>query len=256
MKALMLSTGNRMLHTKLGCLLIDLTLRATQYRVFSPRTVHAMQFDLLRLRARSKHGRSGTRSTYNSKLHFGCGTRKVDGWLNVDVSNSDEDVDLADGRLPWDGSSFVAIVSQHTVEHLELKSELLPLMKELERVAKPDCELWLSCPDMLKICNSYIIDRGEALLADRDRRMQKPSAIDSGIPTQHYINEVFVQRGEHQNLLDFDMMQWLCSEAGFHDCRLVEEEDFLSRFPEFPRRDDDLASIYIRATKPVENQIA
>jgi hypothetical protein len=32
-----------------------------------------------------------------NKLHFGCGERKVNGWLNVDLVGSEVDVDLTSG---------------------------------------------------------------------------------------------------------------------------------------------------------------
>jgi hypothetical protein len=71
---------------------------------------------LLRLRARVLR-----KSEYDvvpsvRRLHLGCGSRLVNDWLNVDVVDSDYDVDLASGRLPWRSGVFDTIVSEHFIE--------------------------------------------------------------------------------------------------------------------------------------------
>jgi predicted SAM-dependent methyltransferase len=240
-----LGTLQRLCHTRLGHLLLQAFVLTTQYRVFSGRTVHAMKFDLLRLRARMRRHRIAPRPA-TENLHLGCGVRVVPGWLNVDVSHSQEDVDITYLPLPWEEKSFSSIVSQHVIEHLDLESELLPLLKEFRRILRTGGELWLSCPDLGKICRAYAQDKGAGLLADRMARSSVDAGM-SGIPSQHYINYVFVQSGEHRNLLDFELLEWLVGQAGFRDCRQVKERDLLARFPEFPARNDDFHSVYVRA---------
>ena len=104
----------------------------------------------------------------------------------------------------------------------------------------------MSCPDLAKFCESYGYDRAAALLADRDARLVGDSGI-GGAPSQHYINLLFRQFGEHRNLLDFALIEWLCQRTSFGECRRVTEKDFVSRFPEFPPRNDDFHAIYVRA---------
>src|SRR4051794_21254600 len=96
----------------------------------SKRTLKLVKFDWQRLKTRAK--RHGTKPFIPSQdcLHLGSGRHLVNGWLNVDVCNSDYDIDLACGWLPWQDHVFTAIVSEHTIEHLELKTELLPLLSE------------------------------------------------------------------------------------------------------------------------------
>jgi hypothetical protein len=79
------------------------------------------------------------------------------------------------------------------------------------------------------------------------------SDVDTGlgdVPSQHYINCIFVQEGEHKNLLDFEMLTWLLEKSGFVDVRQVREADLLHRFPGFPERGDDCHSIYVTAVAP------
>ena len=102
------------------------------------------------------------------------------GWLNVDVAGSEFDIDLACGALPWIDAQFRAIASQHTIEHLELESELLPLLTELRRVAAPNCEIWLTCPDLERICAEY---RGEPGQSPHRRQALETSRRPGEWPT-------------------------------------------------------------------------
>ncbi len=214
-------------------------------RVFSPQTVESMKLDLRRYQVRRLRKREGPMTPPCSKLHMGCGTIHVEGWLNVDLYGSDCDVDLAGGWLPWMDNVFDAVVSQHVIEHLELETEVLPLLRELRRVLKPGAEIWLSCPDIEKICRSYQEHEMRDLLEDRRKRW--PDFPFGEMPTSHLMNHLFCQEGGHRNLFDFALMEWTLEQAGFVDVHRVEEADLLERFPAFPAREDDAQSLYARA---------
>lgn len=215
-------------------------------KALSKQTVRAIQFDLLRLRARWKSALI-PKKKFPRKLHFGCGHRRLEGWLNVDLIHSDYDVDLSCGHLPFASDFFEVAVAQHVVEHLEIHSELIPLLKELHRTIKSGGELWLSCPDMQKICEQYLLDQGAVLLADRHKRF--PEFTLNGLPVQHMVNDLFHQNGEHKNLYDLDLMKYVLAEAGFDTVKRTNESGFLQRFPEFPIRNDDFVSLYVVAAK-------
>jgi predicted SAM-dependent methyltransferase len=205
-----------------------------------------MRFDLQRVRARLKRLRDQDVVPRYPRVHLGAGTRRVAGWLNVDVRGSDYDVDLGSGRLPWRTNSLACVVSEHMIEHLELRTELLPLLAELRRVLRPGGEIWLSCPDIEKICRSYLDHRMVDLLDDRRGRF--PSYSLGGAPTSHMINELFHQFGQHENLFDFELLEWALRSSGFDDVRRISEADLLARFPEFPERGDDRQSLYVSAS--------
>lgn len=214
-------------------------------RNLSKRTIKLAQFDYLRFKARN-FGNPKQKNKFD-KLHLGCGNRKIEGWLNIDVIQSDYDVDLAAGKLPFASDSFDCVVSQHVIEHLELEEELIPLLKELYRTMKVGGEIWLSCPDLEKVCKYYFEDKGVALVEDRKQRFPKFSL--NGVPAQHMINVMFHQGGEHKNLFDFELLEWTLQQAGFKDIKQVNETIFLNRFPEFMKRNDDSQSLYVMAIK-------
>ncbi len=179
------------------------------------------------------------------KLHLGSGARKVQGWLNVDLTNSDYNLDLT-YKLPWVDNSFDFVVSQHFVEHLTAEDELKPLFAELQRVVAPKGEMWLTTPDLEKLCVSYLNHKCEDLVEDRKTRMKNWSL--NGFPSQHFMNDLFKHSGAHRNLFDFELLEWMLLEAGFSKVERTEEKDLLTNFPEIPKRGDDKQALYVKVT--------
>lgn len=227
-------------------------LRSSLRKLGFTNTESALRWDITRMRARMRTGKMLRRAMQAgplpARLHFGCGSRKVAGWLNCDIRGTDVDIDLASGRLPFAAGQFEAAAAQHVIEHLELESELRPLLAELHRCLKPGGELWLSCPDMAKVCASYMADRGAGLMADRQTRW--PRSTTDGYPDSQVVNYLFHQGGEHKNLFDFDLLAAVLTRAGFGRVTLRQEADLLARFPEFPPRNDDFVTLYVSAVRP------
>lgn len=211
--------------------------------LLSKRVRRGLRFDAVR--ALTRLVPRGDIRPETTRLHLGCGRRRVDGFLNVDVRGSELDVDLASGRLPFADGSFDVVVSQQVIEHLELESELIPLLRELRRVVTDDAEIWLSTPDMERIARSYLADGGQSLLADRIARW--PGFSLRGAPPSQIVNELFHQAGEHVNLFDEALLTWTLARAGFSHVERTTEAELLRRFPGFPARDDELCSIYVLA---------
>lgn len=87
----------------------------------------------------------------NLRLHLGCGTTRLDGWVNIDAYPVDGVTDLvrnldpigAKVHLPFDDDSVVEVYASHFIEHLR---DPLNLMRELYRVAAPGCRAVFRCP--------------------------------------------------------------------------------------------------------------
>jgi SAM-dependent methyltransferase len=234
-------------------------------RVFRPRTLMAIHTDMIRFLLRLRTGFRGNRLPAFPKLNAGCGGRRFPDWVNVDLTCSDVNMDLAAGRLPWREASFTFIVSLHFIEHLDLMEECLPLLQEFRRVLEADGELWLACPDMEKVCRAYLQGELEVLYENRRQRWSdyqvglparrtavrlpvRPLAEHfSRLPLAYMVNDYFHQYGEHCNLYDEEILRWALMEAGFVSIARVSEEDLRTRFPEIPLKNDDIESIYLRA---------
>jgi predicted SAM-dependent methyltransferase len=213
--------------------------------MLSARTRRGIRFDLMRLRARisSRLRRPNLRLT---RLHLGCGSRRIDGWLNVDLIGSDFDCDLG-SPFPLPSSHYEAAIAQQLVEHFELETDLPLFLQETHRVLRPGAVLWVSCPDMATACTAYAADRATSLVADRATRF--PSFSLAGAPSQHFVNVLFHQGGAHRNLFDEELLSWLLVRAGFCEIERREEGALLEEFPAVPVRGDDAVALYVRALK-------
>jgi SAM-dependent methyltransferase len=83
------------------------------------------------------------------RLHWGCGSWRPPGWINADRkegSGIDISSDIRDG-LPLDTASIDYAVSIHALQEVPYV-DLVPVLKELRRVLRPNGELRLGVPDL------------------------------------------------------------------------------------------------------------
>ncbi len=84
------------------------------------------------------------------RLNLGCGTRKLEGWVNVDSSRGcspDQLVDLEQLPWPWPEGSVEEVLLSHVLEHLGRTTELyLGILKELYRVCSNGAKITIIVP--------------------------------------------------------------------------------------------------------------
>lgn len=183
---------------------------------------------------------------FPTKLHFGCGKRKVDDWLNVDLMNSDINIDFSKKILPFPAKYFDIVLSQHVIEHLEIQNELEPIFREFNRILKDDGFIYLSCPCINKITRSYLEDQGKTLFNCRKKRFPEYSL--NGYPYVQTLNEIFYQYGYHKNLFDLNLLTYCLNKTGFSNIEEITEKEFINIFPKFYRNDGE-QSLYVRVKK-------
>lgn len=91
-----------------------------------------------------------------AKLHLGCGTRVLDGWLNADIEPCSPQVLRLDATLsfPFADASFDYLFSEHMIEHLSyLQGQRM--LAECRRVLKPGGVLRIATPDLAFLVALY-----------------------------------------------------------------------------------------------------
>lgn len=69
-------------------------------------------------------------------LHLGAGTRKLPGFINIDIEpGADMQLDLTQS-LPWDDRSVDGIFSEHFIEHIS-HADAIRLLRECRRILVP-----------------------------------------------------------------------------------------------------------------------
>lgn len=136
---------------------------------------------------------------HSIKLNLGCGTKVVDGWVNVDYSYGARLARIPvvnifikkfkpfnvewDNRIfihnltkpfPWGDDSASVIYSSHTLEHMD-RDDGMAFLKECHRVLKPDGIIRIVVPDLEAIVERY---------------------INKSLPSEHFLEELYVLRGK------------------------------------------------------------
>lgn len=89
------------------------------------------------------------------KLHLGCGTKHIEGWVNVDARPL-EGVDLVDDiRLTsLEPNSADVIYASHVLEHIG-RLEYMEVLARWFTLLKPGGILRVAVPDMEQVVNHY-----------------------------------------------------------------------------------------------------
>jgi predicted SAM-dependent methyltransferase len=84
------------------------------------------------------------------KLNLGCGDKKIEGWVNVDLfpaCNPDMVVNLEHFPYPWEDNSVDKILLNHVLDHLgQLTEVYLKIIQELYRICKNGAIIHIRVP--------------------------------------------------------------------------------------------------------------
>jgi predicted SAM-dependent methyltransferase len=93
------------------------------------------------------------------RLHLGCGTVKLEGWINVDgeYMQHDPEVVIQDitRTFPLADNTVDEILMVHVVEHLS-RQYVMPMFREFYRICRPGGSVAMEWPDLLKMCQEVV----------------------------------------------------------------------------------------------------
>ncbi len=90
------------------------------------------------------------------KIHLGCGFRRLDGFVHVDVRAEYEPDKIGTAqKLPFEDDTAELIYWSHGLEHIH-KNEVPRVVSELRRVLRPGGTLRLSMPDFDTLVTLYL----------------------------------------------------------------------------------------------------
>ncbi|MBK7953705.1 MAG: methyltransferase domain-containing protein [Candidatus Accumulibacter sp.] len=90
------------------------------------------------------------------KIHLGCGSNYLDGWVNLDLDSpvADTHADLRN-PLPYPDASVDFIFNEHFLEHLSREQGVV-FLRECRRVLKPGGVFRVSTPDLRWLVAQYV----------------------------------------------------------------------------------------------------
>ncbi len=93
----------------------------------------------------------------STKLHVGCGSVKLTGWVNADIDPRAQLIINIKHRLPFTGNSLDRIYSEHVLEHVSA-DDGVAFLKEAYRTLKPGGIIRIAMPDLDDLIEGYSND--------------------------------------------------------------------------------------------------
>ena len=131
------------------------------------------------------------------KLHLGCGVKRLDGFLNVDLKNSDRDCDIRSLRSVFDDESAEEIMAIHVCEHFYIH-DIADILEQWLHVLKPGGKLILELPCWDKVIEH--IKQGSPDNMTRWPLFGDPRTHTDGEPALH---KWIYSRAEFKKLLGY-----------------------------------------------------
>jgi len=151
----------------------------------------------------------------NPKLHIGCGSHVLGGWLNCDLTPLSDQIFTLDAskKFPFADNVFDFIFTEHMIEHIPYEAGLF-MMKECLRVLKPGGVMRVSTPDLKFLFDIYT-NPGKELHRDYIRwsiEMFSPEAISLN---PAFVLNKFVRDWGHSFIYDKKTLEETMLHAGF-----------------------------------------
>jgi len=153
-----------------------------------------------------------------TKLHLGCGSNLLPGWVNTDFPpKSDTVIELdATKKFPFEDNYFDYVFSEHMIEHISFEDGL-NMLKECFRVLKPGGKIRCSTPDL-----RFLIKLHE----DPDNPIHKHYiewAVDQCWKNNIYFPGLvfnnFVRNWGHLFIYDKETLEYSLAASGFTELR-------------------------------------
>ena len=196
------------------------------------------------------------------KLHIGCGSWLLDGWLNSDLYPGSAGILLLDARrrFPFPDDTFAYIYSEHMIEHLTFR-EGMAMLGECHRVLAPGGKVRVTAPDLAFLVDLY---RGEGASGSSAGECENGSDEENGpvregcsalqerflkryrrvrwreqVPGENgppawlagergYVINLFMRAYGHQFIHDWGVLRGMLEQSGFSNvvrCGLNDSDD-------------------------------
>ncbi|MFA5394974.1 MAG: methyltransferase domain-containing protein [Methanogenium sp.] len=98
------------------------------------------------------------------KVNLGCGYNRLPGFVNIDANPASAPDRVEDIRnISFDSNSLDEVAFSHVLEHLP-KSFYEEMLSRIYSWMKPGAKLYISVPDLTKVCEAYLKTKDPFLL--------------------------------------------------------------------------------------------
>ena len=217
--------------------------------LFSYKSIQIMRIELHLLLIRIKnlyspldfYKRFKFKKIVSPKIHWGCGSKIIEGWINIDgwyTNNIDYVADLR-SKIPFDDNVVSFIFTEHVVEHIE-KKHILSVLGEFYRVLRVGGVVRIVVPSLEAFINSY---------QAHDMDWFKRAGFDEVTPGECF-NIIFYEHF-HKHIYDFENLSMLLKKVGFSSINTSMHmgSDYPELLLDTSHESRIIQSIYVEAIK-------
>ena len=193
------------------------------------------------------------------RLHVGCGTVLLKGWLNIAFEKRQEygKIKTVDGTFylnynllgawPVQENSIEHIAASHFIEHLDLNAGM-EFAQNCFRVLKIGGVLRLSCPNLELYAKNYV-ERNRSFFDDPLIR-EWCCFQNAATPGEIFIAKAYDSGGSHKWFYDFESLKHILEAAGFKDVRKLSRLE--GKTPDLEKielKARELETVYVEGVK-------
>jgi len=182
----------------------------------------------------------------HKRLHVGCGSKRFQGWINLDMNpKGDLTLDLREG-LPFADNSVELIYTEHALEHFYRETDGPYLLKECLRTLQPGGTIRITIPDAELYIRYYVGDLSpyeEAELASGHRRFSE-TRMD-------VVNSAFRWKHQHLYMYDEETLRELLESTGYAAIeRMAYRKSSVEALSTLDLEERRKETLYMEARKP------
>ncbi len=149
------------------------------------------------------------------KLNLGCGDTKIEGFVNIDISETSATDKVMDvRRLDSSDNSIGEIYASHLIEHFP-PNEIEDILKDWNRALEPGGKMTIVVPDFGKLVSRYLFFR---ITGNRQKAETILREITAG--GKEYRGEDY-----HKIIFNYQKLKSLLEGAGFSGIKKTKLKD-------------------------------
>lgn len=177
-----------------------------------------------------------------TKLHVGCNTEYLQGYVNIDISPA-ATADVYADVLTLDYMDVDAIYSCHSFEHLSYYENAIKALSLYYKWLRNGGILRLSVPDLMLVAKAYVNGSDMKFIYGADFK----GYYHKDTPCERF--NFFLREWEHKLHYDFDQLSMMLVDAGFDKSRIKKCKPNESSIPSFAFDRFIPESLYIECVK-------
>lgn len=193
------------------------------------------------------------------KLHLGCGTVLIKGWLNIGFERREEygKITQREGALylnynllkkwPFEDNSVSYIAASHFIEHFDLNGGI-DFVKKAYRALRDGGVIRLSCPDLEVYAKNYVAGNRDFF---ENALIRQWCCFDQATTEgEIFAAKAYDSGGAHKWFYDYPSLKHILEAAGFHDIqRKTRLEGKTPDLETTELADREIETVYVEAIK-------